>query len=112
MADVTYRWNIASMERTLADGMVHTVHYTIDAVSTTLDAEGNPYTAGAYGSIGLQPAQPADMIPYADLDEFTVASWVANSFGSEKVEEIETALANQIKEKINPTTGNGVPWSA
>jgi len=50
------------------------------------------------------------MIPYADLDEFTVASWVANKFGDEKVQEIQAALQAQIDQQRTPTTGSGVPW--
>jgi len=29
MADTTFSWKVASMVRTLADGVVHTVHYTV-----------------------------------------------------------------------------------
>jgi hypothetical protein len=50
------------------------------------------------------------MIPFDQLDEFTVASWVANAFGPEKVQEIEAALDAQIAEKIAPTKASGVPW--
>ena len=103
MADTTYAWNVANMERNLADGMVTTVHYTVSAHDGT-------YSSSAYGSIGLEPADPAAMIPFADLDEFTVASWVANHFGPEKVQEIQTALQNQIDLQRNPVTGSGVPW--
>jgi hypothetical protein len=100
----TYEWKVANMERNLADGMVTTVHYTVSAHDGT-------YSSSAYGSIGLDPADPVSMIPYADLDEFTVASWVANKFGSEKVQEIQDALQNQIDLQRTPVTGTGVPWS-
>jgi hypothetical protein len=50
------------------------------------------------------------MIPFADLDEFTVASWVANQFGDEKIQEIYNALNAQIAERISPTKSAGVPW--
>jgi len=91
------------MERTLADGVVHTVHYTITANDGT-------YSSGAYGSIGLDEPDPELMIPYGELDEFTVAIWVANKFGPEKVQEIEDALQAQIDQQRTPTTGSGVPW--
>jgi hypothetical protein len=45
------------MERTLADGIVFTVHYTINANDGT-------YSSGAYGSVGLE-APEGNVIPYA-----------------------------------------------
>ena len=104
MSETTYAWKVANMERSLADGMVTTVHYTISAHDGT-------YSSSAYGSIGLDPAEPGSMVPYADLDEFTVASWVANKFGDEKVQEIQAALQQQIDLQRNPVTGSGVPWA-
>ena len=103
MSETTYAWKVANMERSLADGMVTTVHYTISAHDGT-------YSSSAYGSVGLEPCDPDSMVPFADLDEFTVASWVANQFGDEKVQEIHQALQNQIDLQRNPITGAGVPW--
>lgn len=99
----SFAWKVANMERTLADGIVHTVHYTITAHDGT-------YSVSAYGSIGLDEPDSKSMIPYADLDEFTVASWVANKFGEEKVKEIQDALQQQIDLQRTPVTGTGVPW--
>ena len=106
----TYSWKVANLERNVSDGMVYTVHYTINAVSDQKDPDGQFYSAGAYGSLGLEPADPDSMIPFDQLDEFTVTSWVADSFGPEKVQEIEAALDAQIAEKIAPTKASGVPW--
>ena len=103
MSDTLYSWKVANLERNLADGVVTTVHYTITANDGT-------YSSGAYGSIGLEAPDPDAMIPYGELDEFTVASWVADKFGEEKVAEIEAALQAQIDQQRTPTTGSGVPW--
>ena len=112
MAETTFSWKVANLDRNLADGMVTTVHYTVDAVSDDLDAEGNPYRAGAYGSIGLKPATKKSMIPFADLDEATVANWVQSEFGDEKVQSIQAALEKQIELQRTPVTGSGVPWNS
>jgi hypothetical protein len=53
----TTTWGIAQMERHTADGIVITVHYTVDANDGT-------YSAGAYGSVGLE-APEGNVIPYA-----------------------------------------------
>jgi hypothetical protein len=101
--ETTFAWKVANMERNLADGMVTTVHYTVSANDGT-------YSSSAYGSVGLEPADPDSMVPFKDLDEFTVASWVANQFGDEKVTEIQAALQGQIDEQRAPSKAAGVPW--
>ena len=99
-----FTWGVAQMERTLADGIVFTVHYTVNANDGT-------YSAGAYGSIGLE-APEGNVIPYSDLTPEIVIGWVQEKLGGEeKVTEIEAALQSQIDEQRTPTTAAGVPWS-
>ena len=93
-------WNIAQLERHTADGIVFTVHYTVDANDGT-------YSAGAYGSIGLD-APEDNIIPYADLTPEIVIGWVQDKLN---VEEIEAALQAQLDQQRTPTTAAGVPWS-
>jgi hypothetical protein len=102
MADTTYTWAISNLERHTADGIVYTVHYTVNAADGT-------YTSGAYGSLGLE-APESDPIPFADLTEEIVIGWVKDKFGAEKVAEIEAALQAQLDEQHAPTTASGVPW--
>ena len=103
-----FTWGIAQLERHTADGVVFTVHYTINANDGT-------YSAGAYGSVGLE--QPEDnIIPFADLTPDLVISWTKNELakglGNEnKVAEIEAALQKQIDEQHAPTKAQGLPWS-
>jgi hypothetical protein len=107
MANSTeYTWGIAQMERHTADGAVMTVHYTVDANDGT-------YSAGAYGSVGLEQPDPEAMIPYADLTPEIVIGWVqAKLGGEEKVAEIEAALQAQLDEQHAPSKAAGVPWAA
>ena len=103
----TFTWGIAQMERKTADGVVFTVHYTINATDGT-------HASSAYGSVGLE--QPEDnIIPFADLTPDLVISWtkaaLAKGLGNEnKVAEIEKALTAQIDEQRAPTTAQGLPW--
>jgi len=100
----TTTWGIAQMERHTADGIVITVHYTVDANDGT-------YSAGAYGSVGLE-APEGNVIPYADLTPEIVIGWVQEKIGGEeKVAEIETALLAQITEQKAPQKAQGLPWS-
>lgn len=100
----TINWSVSQLERHTADGIVFTVHYRVDAADGT-------YSAGAYGSIGLDaPAEGDTVIPYADLTEATVIDWVQQYLTSEKVTEVETALQAQIDEQHAPTTASGTRW--
>jgi hypothetical protein len=93
-------WNIGQLERHTADGIVFTAHYTVDANDGT-------YSAGAYGSIGLE-APEDNIIPFASLTPEIVIGWVQDKLN---VEEIEAALQAQIDQQRTPTTAAGVPWS-
>jgi hypothetical protein len=98
----TITWNIAQLERETTDGYVYTAHYTVDAKDDT-------YSAGAYGSIGLE--RPEDeLIPFADLTQEVVVGWVKEKLGEEAVANVENALQAQLDEQRNPTKASGVPW--
>jgi hypothetical protein len=94
-------WKIVQLERETADGFVFTAHYTVDAKDDT-------YSAGAYGSIGFE--RPDNLIPYADLTEADVVSWVKEALGADKVTEVEAALQAQLDEQHAPSKAAGVPW--
>ena len=98
-----FTWHIANLERETADGFVFTAHYTVDANDGT-------YSAGAYGSIGFE--RPENLIPFADLSEDLVISWVQEALGGEeKVNEIQAALQAQLDEQRHPSKAAGVPWN-
>ena len=102
---MTTTWTIAQLDRELADGYVYIVHYKVDATDGT-------YSAGAYGSVGLE--KPGTLVPYKDLTSDVVVGWVKaklNSEDSEAVAKIEAALAAQIAEQKTPTVSSGIPWS-
>ena len=104
MADTTFTWAIANLERETVDGFVFTAHYTVAA-------NDDAYSSSAYGSIGFQ--RPDNLIPFADLTEETVIGWVKEALGGdEKVSEIEAALQGQIDEQRSPSKAAGVPWAS
>ena len=103
MADTQFSWRIANMERETADGYVFVIHYTVTA-------EDGTYSAGAYGSLGLERPD-GSMIPYADLTEDQVVmEWLLPKFGDEKVQEIHAALQAQLDEQHHPSKASGMPW--
>jgi len=100
----TFTWKIAQLERETSDGYVYTAHYTVDAKDDT-------YSAGAYGSIGLERPE-GELIPFADLTEDLVVTWVKHQLTGEKVAEIEAALQGQLDEQRSPSKAAGLPWAA
>jgi hypothetical protein len=101
--ETTVTWHIATLERETADGVVFTAHYTIDANDGT-------YSAGAYGSLGLERPDVEEMIPFAQLTEEICVGWVKEKLTEEKVAEIEAALQAQLDEQHAPTKAAGLPW--
>ena len=100
----TYAWAIAQLERTTADNIVFTVHWTVAANDGT-------YASSAYGSIGLEQPE-GNVIPYADLTPELVIGWTQEKLGGdEKVAEIEAALQTQLDEQAAPTKAAGLPWA-
>jgi hypothetical protein len=99
----TFEWKIANLERETDDGFVFTAHYTVNA-------SDDVYTSGAYGSLGFE--RPDNLIPFSELTEEIVIGWVKETFGEEKVAEIEAALQAQLDEQRHPTKAAGVPWAS
>ena len=99
-ATTTTAWNIAQLERHIADGIVYTAHYTVDANDGT-------YSAGAYGSVGLEQPDPDEIIPYANLTSGIVIGWVKDKLN---VADIEAALQSQLDEQHAPSKATGLPW--
>ena len=101
----TFTWTVNTLERTLADGIVSVVHYSVSANDGT-------YSSSAYGSIGLDaPAEGDDTIAYADLTEATCVGWAQDKLGgAEKIAEIQAALQVKIDQQRTPIKGTGTPW--
>jgi hypothetical protein len=102
----TYTWKVASCDRNLSDGVITTLHYTVNATD-----EDGTYSVGAYGSINLEAPDAEDMIAYDSVTEAQAVSWAQQALGgADKVAEIHAALDAQLTEKRTPTKGSGVPW--
>ena len=102
----TYTWKVAQLERETSDGYVFTAHWAVNATETV---EDKTYTAGAYGSIGLERPEE-DLIAFEELTEELVVSWVLDKLGEEQVVNMETSLTNQIQEQKTPSKIQGLPW--
>ena len=103
----TYTWKVSQLERETSDGYVFTAHWNVNATETV---EDKTYSAGAYGSIGLERPEE-DLIAFEELTEELVVSWVLDKLGEEQVVNMETSLTNQIQEQKTPSKIQGLPWA-
>ena len=104
----TYVWKVGQCDRTLSDGMINTLHYTVSATD-----EDGVYSVGAYGSVGLEAADSETFVAYDAVTEAQAITWAQDAIGgADKVAEIHAALDAQLVEKKTPTKGAGTPWSA
>ena len=94
--NITYK--IDNLERQASDDLVIVAHWRVDAV----DGE---HTAGAYGSVGFTRGD--DFIPFDELTEAQVLTWVKSQLD---VEQIEASLAGQIAAQKTPKALSGLPW--
>ena len=98
---ITYTWTIPTVERTLSDGGITTIHWRCTGVD-------GDHSASIYGTVGCTPDPSAsDFIAYDSVTEANCISWVQ---GSVSKDDTEAALAAQIAVLKAPTQATGVPW--
>ena len=89
---------INQLERNTADGVVTTAHWNASEVD-------GDYSASAYGTQSFtRDSDSPTLIPFADLTEANVVSWLTLDSG------LEANLLAQIAEQKAPTAASGVPW--
>jgi hypothetical protein len=97
---MTTTWKISTLDREVSNGFVTTAHWT----ATAVDGE---HSASAYATVSWAEGTPA--IPYANLTEAEVLSWVWESIDKAAT---EASLAAQIELLKNPVKATGTPWQA
>ena len=94
-------WIIATLERNTSDGGVVVAHWRV----TEQDGD---YTASAYGTCGFTPDASAEgFVPFEQLTEADVLTWV---YASVDKDATEAALTANIEQQKAPATETGVPW--
>ena len=106
---INYAWDVSTVDtyptKDSNSDVVHNVHWRLTATDdVNNDSEGNPQTAGVYGSQGLDTDSISSFVAFADLDAAKVQSWVEAALGADKVTELKAGLDAQIAEKITPTS--------
>lgn len=91
-------WKISQLDRKTADGFVTTAHWICSG-------QDGDFSGSVYASCGFEGELS---VPYEQLTEETVLSWVWESVDKEAT---EAAVAAQIEAQKNPVTATGLPWT-
>jgi len=77
-----------------------------------LSGTDGAYAGSVYGSVGVSLDPDAPFVPYEDLTEAQVVSWVQDALGEEQVASYEANVEQQIaNEKNPPVVTPPLPWS-
>lgn len=94
-------WKIEQLERTIENGCVFRVSWSLKAIE-------NDYIGYTFGMVNLEP--PDELIPFEDLTEEIVLSWVKDQLGEDRVQELETYVCDEVARQKEPVVANGLPW--
>jgi len=106
---ISYAWDVSTVDtyptKDSNSDVVHNVHWRLTATDdTNKDSEGEYWTAGVYGSEGLDTDSISSFVAFGSLDAAKVQSWVEAALTADTVAEMKAGLDAQIAEKITPTS--------
>jgi hypothetical protein len=102
---MTHNWKIYDLKRTISEDVVTEVTYALQTEFSGSNARSIS-TTPVTGSI-----DDPDFIPFNDLTEEVVLSWVTGSIDVQSLETANSAsIAKRIARKAARTTTNGTPW--
>ena len=105
---ITYDWNCKTVDvHPQEEGqtdVVYNVHWIVIGTSDELNSDGNPFSSSAIGTQVVPLIEGSTFIPFEDLTNEIVVGWTKEAMGEETVASIETGIANQIQDLINPTS--------
>jgi hypothetical protein len=89
---------VNQLDRNTDGDIVTTIHWT------AIKQDGE-FTASSYGTVGVEVGDT--VIPFANLTEEVVKTWLAEKLD---LETMEATLDAQIEAQKNPVTATGLPW--
>jgi len=106
---ISYSWNVSTVDtyptHNSQSDVVYNVHWRLTATDdANNDADGNPQTAGVYGSQVVDTSDLSSFTAFADLTASDVQGWVEAALGADKITEMKASLDAQIAEKVTPTS--------
>ncbi len=107
----TYSWVVSSMDsypKTADDltDVICTIHWRRQA--TQVDGD-KTYFADVYSTLSVPAPDPADFVPYDQVTEAMVDSWLTQGLD---IESLDANLDSQINDQINPKIITlPLPWA-
>jgi hypothetical protein len=105
---ISYNWNVNTVDVYPSDegqtNVIYNVHWRLNATDTQVDAEGNPYTAGVYGTQALDTSDLSGFIDFDSVTSAEVQGWVESAMGEEQVQTYKDSLDAQIALLVTPTS--------
>ena len=105
---ISYEWNVNTVDVYPTDeghsNVIYNVHWRLNATDTEVDAEGNPYTASAYGTQSLDTSDLSDFTDFDSVTSSQVQGWVESAMGAEEVQSLKDSLDANIAGQINPAS--------
>jgi len=98
---ITYDWNCKTVDVHPQEEGKTNVVYNVHWVVTGIQED---YSATNIGTQVVLLSEGGDFIPLEDLTNETIVGWTKDAIGEEQVKAIETSIASQIEEEINPTS--------
>jgi hypothetical protein len=106
---ITFTWHVTQMEAYPEENdktnVVFNVHWHLNGIV-------GEYRAYAYGAQNVTVDPNAPFTPYENLTEEQVVGWVQSAMGEERVAELQSNIAEDIANQIDPPVVTlPIPWS-
>jgi len=106
---ISYEWDVSTVDtyptKDSNSDVVYNVHWRLTATDgTNKDSDGNYWTAGVYGSQGLDTDSISSFTAFGSLNASKVQGWVETSLTADVVTAMKAGLDEEIALKITPTS--------
>lgn len=108
---ITYTWKITSLKTKTENGNENAVVQTY-WTKTGVDSDGHEGTfSGATPFSSLNMPEGQTFIPFSQLTEATVLSWIQAVVVNGYEEHVNAQIQKQINENHSPVTEASMPWA-
>ena len=107
----TYTWSVTNLYTIPVSSSEP--DYVVTALYELVGVDGT-YTSSISNSAQFEVSSEGDFIPYADLTNEIVISWVKEQLGVDGVANLEASIQGQIDSQINPPVSpenTPLPWN-
>jgi hypothetical protein len=105
-----YTWNVTNLFTETIDGKED---YVVTALYETIGVDGEYYRIAKWQFTIQHRRCDSTFIPYADLTEEIVITWIKETLGENGIISIEACIQGQIDSQINPPqvpVNTPLPW--